>query len=557
MKLYNTLTRQKEEFVPITPGEVKMYSCGPTVYNYFHVGNARPFIIFDLLRRYFEYRGYKVEFVQNFTDIDDKVINKANEEGVDFNTIAERYIKEYFVDAQGLGVKKATVHPRATETMDAIIDIVERLIENGHAYVAENGDVYFRTKSFPEYGKLCHQPMEELQAGARISVGEVKEDPMDFAVWKAAKPGEPAWDTPWGSKGRPGWHIECSAMANKYLGKTIDIHSGGLDLIFPHHENEIAQSECANGCTFAHYWLHNGFLTIDNEKMSKSKGNFFMVRDAAKQFGYETIRMFMLSAHYRTPLNYSAESLEMNKASLARLYEARNNMEFRIEKASGDTMTAEETEKLEALKGYKQKFIDAMDDDLNTADAVSVIFELVRAINIAVEKTPTKALAQACLEMLHEFTQVLGLLYQKKEGEENLDAKVEAMIQARQAARKEKNGRFKLYLSELYGRRSDLIYDCEGKAVTPYIITNNLWDIEGVKQYRFIQEDVKDYTIWLNGDPQKMNQEEILGRIRPYLGEEARIRVELVDEIPVLASGKRKYIENRCEKYKNQTGFCG
>ena len=253
MKLYNTLTRQKEEFVPITPGEVKMYSCGPTVYNYFHVGNARPFIIFDLLRRYFEYRGYKVEFVQNFTDIDDKVINKANEEGVDFNTIAERYIKEYFVDAQGLGVKKATVHPRATETMDAIIDIVERLIENGHAYVAENGDVYFRTKSFPEYGKLCHQPMEELQAGARISVGEVKEDPMDFAVWKAAKPGEPAWDTPWGSKGRPGWHIECSAMANKYLGKTIDIHSGGLDLIFPHHENEIAQSECANGCTFAHW----------------------------------------------------------------------------------------------------------------------------------------------------------------------------------------------------------------------------------------------------------------------------------------------------------------
>ena len=238
MKLYNTLTRQKEEFVPITPGEVKMYSCGPTVYNYFHVGNARPFIIFDLLRCYLEYRGYKVEFVQNFTDIDDKVINKANEEGVDFNTIAERYIKEYYVDAQGLGVKKASVHPRATETMDAIIDIGERLIENGHAYVAENGDVYFRTKSFPEYGKLCHQPMEELQAGARISVGEVKEDPMDFAVWKAAKPGEPAWDTPWGSKGRPGWHIECSAMANKYLGKTIDIHSGGLDLIFPHHENE-------------------------------------------------------------------------------------------------------------------------------------------------------------------------------------------------------------------------------------------------------------------------------------------------------------------------------
>ena len=413
MKLYNTLTRQKEEFIPITPGEVKMYSCGPTVYNYFHVGNARPFIIFDLLRCYLEYRGYKVKFVQNFTDIDDKVINKANEEGVDFNTIAERYIKEYFVDAQGLGVKKATVHPRATETMDAIIDIVERLIENGHAYVASNGDVYFRTKSFPEYGKLCHQPMEELQAGARISVGEVKEDPMDFAVWKAAKPGEPAWDTPWGSKGRPGWHIECSAMANKYLGKTIDIHSGGLDLIFPHHENEIAQSECANGCTFAHYWLHNGFLTIDNEKMSKSKGNFFMVRDAAKQFGYETIRMFMLSAHYRTPLNYSAESLEMNKASLARLYEARNNMEFRISKAEGDAMT----------------------------DALSAIFELTREINAynGAHQDATKAFLIAAHDLFMELTGVLNLV-QKRDDAVDPDAeKIEELIAQRAAAKKEKN----------------------------------------------------------------------------------------------------------------------
>lgn len=255
MKLFNTLTRQKEEFVPITPGEVKMYSCGPTVYNYFHIGNARPFIMFDLLRRYFEYRGNKVTFVQNFTDIDDKVINKANEEGVTYDVIADRYIKEYFVDAEGLGIKRATVHPRATETMDAIIDIVKTLIDKGHAYVAENGDVYFRTKTFSEYGKLSHQPLEDLQAGARISVGEIKEDPMDFAVWKAAKPGEPSWKAPWG-EGRPGWHIECSAMVNKYLGPTIDIHSGGLDLTFPHHENEIAQSECANGCTFAHYWLH-------------------------------------------------------------------------------------------------------------------------------------------------------------------------------------------------------------------------------------------------------------------------------------------------------------
>ncbi len=441
MKLFNTLTRQKDEFVPIKAGEVKMYSCGPTVYNYFHIGNARPFIMFDLLRCYFEYRGYKVTFVQNFTDIDDKVINKANEEGVDFNTIAERYIKEYYVDAEGLGVRKATFHPRATETMDAIIDIVQRLLDKGHAYIAENGDVYFRTKSDPEYGKLCHQPMEELQAGARISVGEVKEDPMDFAIWKAAKPNEPAWETPWGSKGRPGWHIECSAMACKYLGETIDIHSGGLDLIFPHHENEIAQSECANGCTFANYWVHNGFLTIDNEKMSKSKGNFFMVRDAAKEFGYETIRMFMLSAHYRSPLNYSAESLEMNKASLARLYESRNNMEFRIQKAVGDTMTAEETEKMNQLETYKQKFIDAMDDDMNTADALSAIFELVREINSYMSKhdDATKAFLTKAHGLFMELTGVLNIV-QKHDDEADPEAeKIEALIAERTAAKKAKD----------------------------------------------------------------------------------------------------------------------
>lgn len=441
MKLFNTLTRQKDEFVPIKAGEVKMYSCGPTVYNYFHIGNARPFIMFDLLRCYFEYRGYKVTFVQNFTDIDDKVINKANEEGVDFNTIAERYIKEYYVDAEGLGVRKATFHPRATETMDAIIDIVQRLLDKGHAYIAENGDVYFRTKSDPEYGKLCHQPMEELQAGARISVGEVKEDPMDFAIWKAAKPNEPAWETPWGSKGRPGWHIECSAMACKYLGETIDIHSGGLDLIFPHHENEIAQSECANGCTFANYWVHNGFLTIDNEKMSKSKGNFFMVRDAAKEFGYETIRMFMLSAHYRSPLNYSAESLEMNKASLARLYESRNNMEFRIQKAAGDTMTAEETEKMNQLETYKQKFIDAMDDDMNTADALSAIFELVREINSYMSKhdNATKAFLTKAHGLFMELTGVLNIV-QKHDDEADPEAeKIEALIAERTAAKKAKD----------------------------------------------------------------------------------------------------------------------
>lgn len=441
MKLFNTLTRQKDEFIPLKAGEVKMYSCGPTVYNYFHIGNARPFIMFDLLRRYFEYRGYKVTFVQNFTDIDDKVINKANEEGVDFNTIAERYIKEYYVDAEGLGVGKATFHPRATETMDAIIDIVQRLLDKGHAYVAENGDVYFRTKSDLEYGKLCHQPMEELQAGARISVGEVKEDPMDFAIWKAAKPNEPAWETPWGSKGRPGWHIECSAMACKYLGETIDIHSGGLDLIFPHHENEIAQSECANGCTFANYWVHNGFLTIDNEKMSKSKGNFFMVRDAAKEFGYETIRMFMLSAHYRSPLNYSAESLEMNKASLARLYESRNNMEFRIEKAVGDTMTAEETEKMTQLETYKQKFIDAMDDDMNTADALSAIFELVREINGYMSKhdNATKAFLTKAHGLFMELTGVLNIVQKHDNAVDPEAEKIEALIAERTAAKKAKD----------------------------------------------------------------------------------------------------------------------
>lgn len=437
MKLYNSMTRKKEEFVPIEPGKVKMYSCGPTVYNFFHIGNARPFIIFDTLRRYFEYRGYEVQFVQNFTDIDDKVINKANAEGVTYDVIADRYIKEYFTDAKGLGIRPATVHPRATETMDAIIDIVKKLVDNGHAYAAPNGDVYFRTKSFPEYGKLSHQPLDELQAGARISVGELKEDPMDFAVWKAAKPGEPSWESPWG-QGRPGWHIECSAMVNKYLGKTIDIHSGGKDLIFPHHENEIAQSECANGCTFANYWLHNGFLTIDNEKMSKSKGNFFMVREAAEVYGYETIRMFMLSAQYRSPLNYSEESLMMAKNSLARLYTAAENLQFLLDHQTGDTMTEAEQAKADSFDQYRQKFIDAMDDDLNTADALAAIFELVREINTAVKDPAcTHAFVQACFERMMELCGVLGLVdhLEKK----TIDSEIEDLIAQRTAAKKAKN----------------------------------------------------------------------------------------------------------------------
>lgn len=437
MKLYNSMTRQKEEFVPIEPGKVKMYSCGPTVYNFFHIGNARPFIIFDTLRRYLEYRGYEVTFVQNFTDIDDKVINKANAEGVTYDVIADRYIKEYFTDAQGLGIRPASVHPRATETMDAIIDIVKRLVDNGHAYAAPNGDVYFRTKSFSEYGKLSHQPLDELQAGARISVGELKEDPMDFAVWKAAKPGEPSWESPWG-QGRPGWHIECSAMVNKYLGKTIDIHSGGKDLIFPHHENEIAQSECANGCTFVNYWLHNGFLTIDNEKMSKSKGNFFMVREAAQAYGYETIRMFMLSAQYRTPLNYSEESLMMTKSSLARLYTAAENLQFLLDHQTGDTMTEAEQAKAASFDQYREKFIEAMDDDLNTADALAAIFELVREINTAV-KDPncTHAFVQSCFDHMMELCGVLGLVdhLEKK----TIDSEIEELIAQRTAAKKAKN----------------------------------------------------------------------------------------------------------------------
>ena len=437
MKLYNTLTRQKEEFVPITPGEVKMYSCGPTVYNYFHVGNARPFIIFDLLRRYFEYRGYKVEFVQNFTDIDDKVINKANEEGVDFNTIAERYIKEYFVDAQGLGVKKATVHPRATETMDAIIDIVERLIENGHAYVAENGDVYFRTKSFPEYGKLCHQPMEELQAGARISVGEVKEDPMDFAVWKAAKPGEPAWDTPWGSKGRPGWHIECSAMSAKILGDTFDIHGGGPDLIFPHHENEIAQSEAASGVPFAKVWMHSGPLRVRDasgheEKMSKSLGNFWTIRDALKDTeaaygegnGAEVLRFFLLRSQYRSPISFSSALIEEAQKALVRLYGALKGREA----AEGEVDWSEK---------YAAQFKAAMDDDFNTPLAIAAMFELATEIN----RTGDPVLVRQ-LKGLGAVLNILQLDPENflKGGASDADeARINALIEERREAKKAKN----------------------------------------------------------------------------------------------------------------------
>ena len=438
MKIFNSMSRQKEEFVPIQPGKVSIYACGPTVYNFIHVGNARPIILFDVLRRYFEYRGYDVTFVQNFTDVDDKIINRANDEGITSQEVAEKYIQEYFTDAQGLGVRPATIHPKATENMQQIIDMVQTLIDKGYAYPVENGDVYYRTLKFKGYGKLSHQPIEDLQSGARIAVGDVKENPLDFALWKAAKPGEPAWDSPWGP-GRPGWHIECSAMSNRYLGKTIDIHCGGEDLQFPHHENEIAQSEAANGCEFVHYWMHNGFLNIDNRKMSKSLGNFFTVREAAEAYGYETIRLFMLSAHYRSPLNYSADILHQAQNSLDRLYSAEDHLKYLAANGAEGDKNAAEAALADTFDSYRQRFDEAMDDDFNTANAISVLFELVRAINIATadENQPTKAGAQACLDMVHEFTDVLGLLYSRKE--ESLDEKVEQMIADRQAARAAKN----------------------------------------------------------------------------------------------------------------------
>lgn len=412
-----------------------MYACGPTVYNYIHIGNARPLCIFDILRRYLEYRGYNVKFVQNFTDIDDKIIRRANEEHVDFSEISERYIKEFWTDADGLNVRHATINPKATENIDAIIQIISTLIEKGYAYEAQ-GDVYFSTEKFKDYGKLSHQPLEDLEAGARIMVGEVKREPMDFAVWKAAKPGEPAWDSPWG-KGRPGWHIECSAMNWRYLGDTIDIHCGGQDLIFPHHENEIAQSECFTGKPFAHYWMHNGYINVDNVKMSKSLGNFFTVRDVAEKYGYEPIRYLLISAQYRSPINYSTDIIEQCIAALNRLYTCRDSLDFELKNAA-DAEHDGDKAIVDGFDKYREQFISAMDDDLNTADAIASIFELVRDINTnVVGKTPSKALVEGAIAMFDELTGVLGLVYNRKT--ETLDSDVEALIEARTNARKEKN----------------------------------------------------------------------------------------------------------------------
>lgn len=440
MVIFNTLTRQKEEFIPLNENEIKIYACGPTVYNYFHIGNARPLIVFDTLRRYLKYMGYKVTFVQNFTDIDDKMIKRAGEEGISVSELAERFIKEYYIDAKGLGVLEADFHPKATENIDGMIEMILALIDKGYAYES-GGDVYFSALKFREYGKLSRQPLEDLEAGSRVDVSEIKENPMDFALWKRAKENEPFWASPWG-EGRPGWHIECSVMAKKHLGKTIDIHCGGIDLIFPHHENEIAQSEGANGCEFARYWMHNGFINVDNHKMSKSLNNFFTVRDIVNEFDYEVIRFFMLSAHYRSPVNYSSEILEQSKAGLLRLYNCINNIDFLLETAVGDNLTEFEKETMETFLTNKERFMSAMEDDLNTADAISVLFDIAKAINVYItnSESVSKALLLEFKGLFLELAGILGLLSNTKK--ENIEIEIEELIEKRQQARKDKD--FKL-----------------------------------------------------------------------------------------------------------------
>lgn len=434
MKIFNTMSRRKEEFIPVDPNEVKIYACGPTVYNFIHIGNARPLCVFDVLRRYLEYRGYNVKFVQNFTDVDDKIIKRANEEDSTFEEISEKYIKEFWTDAHGLNFKDATVHPKATENIDEIIDIIKTLEEKGYAY-AVDGDVYYRTLKFKDYGKLSHQPIDDLQSGARIAVGDKKEDPLDFALWKAAKEGEPYWDSPWG-KGRPGWHIECSAMNKRYLGNTIDIHCGGQDLIFPHHENEIAQSEAANGCMFSKYWMHNGYINVDNVKMSKSLGNFKTVREIADVYGYEVIRYFLISSHYRSPINYNLEIIEQCKSALERLYNCRESLDFSIKNAKTDI--ADDNEILALIDSRKKQFINSMDDDLNTADGIAAVFDLVSDINTKIiNKEVSKNVCQKAADMFDELTGVLGLVYNRKSNDINDD--IEKLIEERQQARANKD----------------------------------------------------------------------------------------------------------------------
>lgn len=434
MKIFNTMTRRKEEFVPLDKNEVKIYACGPTVYNYIHIGNARPLCVFDVLRRYLEYRGYNVRFVQNFTDVDDKIIKRANEEGLSFEEVSKKYIKEFWTDAHGLNFKDATVHPKATENIDEIINIIKTLEEKGYAY-AVDGDVYYRTLKFKDYGKLSHQPIEDLQSGARIAIGEKKENPLDFALWKAAKEGEPYWDSPWG-KGRPGWHIECSAMNKRYLGDSIDIHCGGKDLVFPHHENEIAQSEAANDAPFAKYWMHNGCINVDNVKMSKSLGNFKTVREIANVYGYEVIRYFLISSHYRSPINYSIDIIEQCQSALDRLYTCRESLDFAIKNAKSDIDDDEKILKL--IASAKDEFIKAMDDDLNTADGIAAVFNLVSTINTEIiNKEVSLNVCKKAAEMFDELTGVLGLLYNRKSND--IDDDIEKLIEQRQTARANKD----------------------------------------------------------------------------------------------------------------------
>lgn len=436
MKLFNDLSGKKEELGQ-KDNYVRMYACGPTVYNYFHVGNARCFVTFDLLRRFLEYRGNKVDFVQNFTDIDDKMIRRANEENTTVKDVADRYIAEYFKDAEGLGVQPATFHPRATENIDSIIKIIETLIEKGHAYES-HGDVYYSARSFKDYGKLSGKNVDDLESGARIDVSDIKRDPLDFALWKASKPGEPFWESPWGN-GRPGWHIECSAMVDKYLGKTIDIHCGGVDLTFPHHENEIAQSEGAFDVPFCRFWVHNGFINVDNKKMSKSLGNFFTVRDAAEKYGYAAIRYFIISAHYKSPVNFSAEILAQAQSSVQRLYNCEDNLRFLLKNAQGE-ITEEEKEFIKKLDGRREEFITVMEDDFNTADGLATLFEAVKDINIFVSTERSRGVLEQILAFYEEICGLLGFLKPEEKATDGFDdEKIEALLAERAAAKKEKN----------------------------------------------------------------------------------------------------------------------
>ncbi len=438
LQIYNTLSRKKENLVTLVPGEVKIYACGPTVYNYIHIGNARPMCVFDVLRRYLEYRGYKVSFMQNFTDIDDKIINKANETGTTFKTVSEKFIEEYKIDARGLNIKEPTYQPKATENIDQIIKIVSGLIEKGFAY-ENNGDVFFRVKRFKGYGALSHMPMQDLEMGVRIEVNSQKEDPLDFVLWKAAKANEPYWESPWG-KGRPGWHIECTAMINKVFGSTIDIHCGGQDLIFPHHENEIAQSVCYTCKDYVHYWMHNGYINVDNKKMSKSLGNFFTVRDVAEKFGYEAIRFMMLQVHYRSPINYSYDIMKQCVSALERIKNCQNSLNKALVKKADNEIEFSQSEEEKLLK-FKQNFIGAMDDDLNTADAITAIFELVTEINTSIvnKSKISKGYLTLASKIFNELTSVLGILYQNEDSDENVDEEIKELVAQRQQARKNRD----------------------------------------------------------------------------------------------------------------------